>query len=268
MFLAARGVDTLPVSFPRIRGDVPDTASRPNAVDGFPRIRGDVPVMNWLDEKVSAFSPHTRGCSGFRTHQLTPLLVFPAYAGMFRNISPKFTVRCGFPRIRGDVPVAAGMKMTYGKFSPHTRGCSGAPLAWVDAGEVFPAYAGMFLATGDQGAWGACFPRIRGDVPNGFLTDATPDLFSPHTRGCSASLDAIKGFMLVFPAYAGMFLTLSAHVEQQRVFSPHTRGCSGKSYSTFTDRQVFPAYAGMFQDLSEEFITRVSFPRIRGDVPS
>ena len=49
------------------------------------------------------------------------------------------------------------------------------------------------------------FPRIRGDVPPIAVAVICKLWFSPHTRGCSATLmeDTPKG--MVFPAYAGMF---------------------------------------------------------------
>ena len=90
----------------------------------FPRIRGDVPHLASLLVYRLVFSPHTRGCS----HDLHTggflKLVFPAYAGMFRNTGLSATGSAGFPRIRGDVPQPSRIKRVSIKFSPHTRGCS------------------------------------------------------------------------------------------------------------------------------------------------
>ena len=72
------------------------------------------------------------------------LLVFPAYAGMFRRGSRRQHHRPSFPRVCGDVPLLTNAELKGPKFSPRMRGCSvgGAPLS--DAEKVFPAYAGMF----------------------------------------------------------------------------------------------------------------------------
>ena len=72
-------------------------------------------------------------------------VVFPAYAGMFRRGRDRGQQETSFPRVRGDVPQADGLK------------------EWRD--HVFPAYAGMFRARTRSGA------LSRG--------------FSPRTRGCS-----------------------------------------------------------------------------------
>ena len=91
--------------------------------------------------------------------------------------------------------------------------------------------------------------------------------FSPHTRGCSYPRQYKKSLLGVFPAYAGMFLsiarfksiswcfprirgdvpTLIHTLACLRTFSPHTRGCSVVQIR--------------FECL------KIRFPRIRGDVP-
>ena len=50
----------------------------------FPRIRGDVPGLRGFYGIELPFSPHTRGCSVFLGVEMEQLMVFPAYAGMFR----------------------------------------------------------------------------------------------------------------------------------------------------------------------------------------
>ena len=151
------------------------------------------------------------------------------------------------------------------------------------------------------------FPRIRGDVPKPYIKYAAPELFSPHTRGCS---DVFFGNVFegefsphtrgcsdprlwdldsaaVFPAYAGMFLLplrrLVQHTCFPRIrgdvpaapkasraaymFSPHTRGCSQCDRFGGARGIVFPAYAGMFLNPALTGDDHASFPRIRGDVP-
>ena len=78
-----------------------------------------------------------------------------------------FPTRCraGFPRIRGDVPVAASRAAIDPWFSPHTRGCSQQVVDGPQHAVVFPAYAGMFLIEVMCERRDVGFPRIRGDVP-------------------------------------------------------------------------------------------------------
>ena len=54
------------------------------AIRSFPRIRGDVPGLRGFYGIELPFSPHTRGCSVFLGVEMEQLMVFPAYAGMFR----------------------------------------------------------------------------------------------------------------------------------------------------------------------------------------
>ena len=172
----------------------------------FPRIRGDVPLARTLGVSTGRFSPHTRGCSGLLPLQAVHELVFPAYAGMFRSLTGQCCDVCGFPRIRGDVPIAAEKVESEPVFSPHTRGCSLITLVNWLAITVFPAYAGMFLASPPIWTPLERFPRIRGDVPHKILLHNQTSMFSPHTRGCSSCGQNPPCPGPVFPAYAGMFL--------------------------------------------------------------
>ena len=195
--------------------------------------------------------------------------------------------RC-FPRIRGDVPDAVGVRARLGTFSPHTRGCSRGTWRIMMDTEVFPAYAGMFLGGGRSIFCRRGFPRIRGDVPGCKPGSGLIGSFSPHTRGCSAHDMEDFAVNYVFPAYAGMFPrppvwagkapcfprirgdvpvlpdTFKAVFE----FSPHTRGCSPKRTGYLTHFSVFPAYAGMFLPQYLFTCPYQCFPRIRGDVPT
>ena len=172
------------------------------------------------------FSPHTRGCSGFRGYPCCCQPVFPAYAGMFlRFVIIMFTVH-GFPRIRGDVPEVILFGPDQIGFSPHTRGCSvecDHDKIWL---KVFPAYAGMFLFSPSYWKSSKGFPRIRGDVPNYPVGTRGSTRFSPHTRGCSgisrSSCCEIGGF----PRIRGDVPRYPRLQQFPDEFSPHTRGCS------------------------------------------
>ena len=110
----------------------------------FPRMRGDVPHGALTKAATQAFSPHARGCSSCVKPQWYKVRVFPACAGMFHCLNPQLPSSFRFPRMRGDVPLAAGATRTVVVFSPHARGCSSGGRRQVGAHQVFPAYAGKF----------------------------------------------------------------------------------------------------------------------------
>ena len=226
MFLVPHATTAASRRFPRIRGDVPyvvhaqpcgnrfsphtrgcsaENIAKGGRDIGFPRIRGDVPSAFGTIAENMKFSPHTRGCSCRRCSQARFRTVFPAYAGMFPlTILPRDN-KNGFPRIRGDVPLPITALATHFQFSPHTRGCS-LTIIFIDFNTiVFPAYAGMFRTPCPNHAAKGCFPRIRGDVPEGESAGWAAIRFSPHTRGCSLPGGAWFLNRNVFPAYAGMF---------------------------------------------------------------
>ena len=70
--------------FPAYAGMFRSSFSLLVALFRFPRIRGDVPCWKELIIFVMKFSPHTRGCSFVVILVMRILVVFPAYAGMFR----------------------------------------------------------------------------------------------------------------------------------------------------------------------------------------
>ena len=189
----------------------------------FPRIRGDVPSVQFFRAMTAAFSPHTRGCSENANLVYRTEGVFPAYAGMFRRCERQQSGTHSFPRIRGDVPRRRWTKLRRISFSPHTRGCSvfdtHSPRSYL----VFPAYAGMFRCRGGGSAVGASFPRIRGDVPQSVEALTHVYGFSPHTRGCSGHIGDMLEAAAVFPAYAGMFRRLLIGVLKTKRF-PRIRG--------------------------------------------
>ena len=132
------------------------------------------------------------------------------------------------------------------------------------------------------------FPRMRGDVPGQEASGTEIEMFSPHARGCSSSLNATPVRASVFPACAGMFLwhplvcmctsgfpRMRGDVpigfpdrHTQVVFSPHARGCSWQGLDMSSSTQVFPACAGMFPRTWRRFTDSMRFPRMRGDVPT
>ena len=131
------------------------------------------------------------------------------------------------------------------------------------------------------------FPRVRGDVPRTAWEAASTAWFSPHARGCSQRLSHLHQGRNVFPACAGMFLSVPDHrflcycfprvrgdvplwftaQTGMAAFSPRARGCSRDALIRELAASVFPACAGMFPRAAARPERQTCFPRVRGDVP-
>ena len=107
-------------------------------------------------------------------------------------------------------------------------------------------------------------------------------------RGCSVGGISVGASQGVFPAYAGMFLSIAPlgsgcagfprvcgdvpNTRQKAIdldaFSPRMRGCSAREEGRIDALDVFPAYAGMLRTLGGSAWIKRCFPRVCGDVPS
>ena len=146
------------------------------------------------------------------------------------------------------------------------RGCSLVLLTQLAFSQVFPAYAGVFPSgAGDSGGKHR-LPRVCGGVPAVIPALRRQTKSSPRMRGCSYVELFGRPLLLVFPAYAGVFLFMGVDlmagrslprvcggVPTDRGFglrksqsSPRMRGCSRQGSRLPEVRQVFPAYAGVF----------------------
>ena len=210
-------------------------------------MRGDVPSPRCATESTTKFSPHARGCS-FAGNKIGNFIkVFPACAGMFLPRTIMVSLICSF--------------------SPHARGCSGDSHVDHRHPHVFPACAGMFRWCGGGRRSAPCFPRMRGDVPNGHVWCTTLLLVFPACAG----MFRITGFghppRLRFPRMRGDVPPAVRAPTAVTTFSPHARGCSYQNQAPTTIESVFPACAGMFRTTLERVVSDVGFPRMRGDVP-
>ena len=174
--------------------------------------------------------------------------VFPAHAGMVRQLRMPSIQWMRFPRTRGDGPIESVCDHSAYVFSPHTRGWSPRADANNAMARVFPAHAGMVPARNQTLEARDGFPRTRGDGPlGGADVEVTP---------------------AVFPAHAGMVQPCVIAVSSCPVFSPHTRGWSRDSKARIASADVFPAHAGMVRTLALVATPCSSFPRTRGDGPT
>ena len=192
----------------------------------------------------------------------------------------------GLPRIRGGVSLILPSSLWKSKSSPHTRGCFLLEAAQLSDCSVFPAYAGVFPPEGCASSAMYGLPRIRGGVSYKTGAGGAAAESSPHTRGCFRNRQAFWSARQVFPAYAGVFLSLlvmqtdtqglprirggvSSALSNDVInkeSSPHTRGCFSLILIRNSTRIVFPAYAGVFLPGKDFYAHRTGLPRIRGGV--
>ena len=111
--------------FPAHAGMFPEVQFHGLGFFRFPHARGDVPAKITPGQNGFLFSLRTRGCSDVNGKGDSPLTVFPAHAGMFRQPLGQYRRGAGFPRTRGDVPRSSLPSRLFLRFSPRTRGCSG-----------------------------------------------------------------------------------------------------------------------------------------------
>ena len=125
----------------------------------------------------------------------------------------------------------------------------------------------MFRKSGPSLAMMRGFPRVRGDVPQGFRIVQKLYGFSPRARGCSYLPSPITSPARVFPACAGMFLHAPNSFPMITGF-PRVRGDVPPHSAPQRRRMwVFPACAGMFRNPFDGGLEKQGFPRVRGDVP-
>ena len=107
--------------------------------------------------------------------------------------------------------------------SPHARGCFPARIIPRMSAIVFPACAGVFPQDLQGHHNLSRLPRMRGGVS--LLVLYTPRLpsSSPHARGCFFRLRRIVSTYEVFPACAGVFLSIQI-ASQMHEGLPRMRG--------------------------------------------
>ena len=150
--------------------------------------------------------------------------------------------------------------------SPHGRGCFSLQMRCRPRTPVFPARAGVFPK--HRGAQSALrsLPRTGGGVSEADEISITLKESSPHGRGCFQVAFLDVGADVVFPARAGVFLSIEQKnnlklslprtgggvsawlklMKEDPESSPHGRGCFQVQVSNKSASDVFPARAGVF----------------------
>ena len=210
----------------------------------FPRPRGDGPreVITHIHEVP--VSPPTRGWTRTSQFQHIIALGFPAHAGMDLISTTAPRAAFGFPRPRGDGPLALEDSDRLNGVSPPTRG-------WTSHGHPhrlpcrgFPAHAGMDPGLTMSSSSVAGFPRPRGDGPLPRDLDEARAEVSPPTRGWTWRADHGRPADQGFPAHAGMD-PIEIGTDLTEPWFPRPRGdgpCSGRL--KLTARRVSPPTRG------------------------
>ena len=170
----------------------------------FPRPRGDGPGDSVRNSAVRVVSPPTRGWTRPSRQRPARARGFPAHAGMDPSgRAPRARPR-GFPRPRGDGPGKAAVQRDNQTVSPPTRGWTSSLTSqnYIEPG--FPAHAGMDPPCSHARRSPSRFPRPRGDGPLRDMVARMLRRVSPPTRGWTVPRSRAGGHDHGFPAHAGM----------------------------------------------------------------
>ena len=200
---------------------------------------------------------------------------------------PTSTAPGSFPRTRGDGPCVAVVARPPTRFPPHSRGWTPRAAPGDGNPHVSPALAGMDLTEIPAGPQLRRFPRTRGDGPRNRHHAARRTRFPPHSRGWTLCRRPRAGNRAVSPALAGMDPFRAGpgarfpgfprtrgdgpcSAPERRIvswFPPHSRGWTRKSGPSPCSLTVSPALAGMDPCTTRSAVSRLRFPRTRGDGP-
>ncbi len=110
--------------------------------------------------------------------------------------------------MRGDRPLLPFQRFCLRKFTPHARGSTPLVIGICATFDVYPACAGIDLLPALVSPSFLCLPRMRGDRPRVCGFSHYFFLFTPHARGSTTLATAILYLPLVYPACAGIDLSI------------------------------------------------------------
>ena len=251
---------------PARAGMYPPPSSSSPMPPSFPRTRGDVPCRGAAAPLARRLPPHARGCTVLALQPDRPAAASPARAGMYLETLPAAPRRGGFPRTRGDVPLADFDQAFVDGLPPHARGCTRAASVIRDALPASPARAGMYREDQSRPDPRCRFPRTRGDVPHRLVDHVRVHVLPPHARGCTPNDSPADGRPLASPARAGMYRTSGCRrpgrprfprtrgdvppthreTDMDVALPPHARGCTQDRAAHPHLQRASPARAGMY----------------------
>ena len=112
----------------------------------------------------------------------------------------------GLPRMRGDRPADRNRLMKVAEATPHARGSTIQRLVELYARSGYPACAGIDLSEEIKEITYKRLPRMRGDRPLGGHPCRRTSVATPHARGSTFTLYAVRERSGGYPACAGIDL--------------------------------------------------------------
>ena len=169
-------------------------------------MRGENSSLKQDSVRISGTSPRARGKPDNYSMHVVHAGNIPACAGKTLRGYPCCCQPPEHPRVRGENPAFANSIPDDVGTSPRARGKL--PVTWfpLSNNRNIPACAGKTFATGDQGAWGAEHPRVRGENSNNVAVSGTRIGTSPRARGKRVKKGEKVDFARNIPACAGKTL--------------------------------------------------------------
>ena len=154
------------------------------------------------------YFPHMRGWSQVTQWKLSYLIVFPAHAGVILLVSYSLYHVNSISRTCGGDPIQWLSNGHHLRYFPHMRGWSFSEPMQKLPRKVFPAHAGVILIFFSSFLFSLCISRTCGGDPHGTTELNLLIEYFPHMRGWSSAYPDWKGPNSVFPAHAGVILSV------------------------------------------------------------
>ncbi len=150
-------------------------------------------------------------------------MAYPAHAGIDLFHYRLYLPYESLPRTRGDRPRSRERQVERYRPTPHTRGSTRIRWGlgcWIVA---YPAHAGIDLNPTVFIFEAVSLPRTRGDRPYRYLHIAHSRMPTPHTRGSTQEIRALRRSGSAYPAHAGID-PIPAIIHEPHTSLPRTRG--------------------------------------------
>ena len=272
---------------PALAGMHPRRIAPTSAATRFPRARGDAPLAQPIVDTIAEIPPRSRGCTPSGISGSFGGSDSPALAGMHPAQSVGHSRDPGFPRARGDAPVASTPFSVSSTIPPRSRGCTLQAVMRYEQLDDSPALAGMHPDPAAHAGTADRFPRARGDAPCRPSFRACRMTIPPRSRGCTHGIVVPLRHARDSPALAGMHPRGLGDIEgrvrfprargdaprrrrvpeHRREIPPRSRGCTLHDLKLFSVEADSPALAGMHPGSGPAASARTRFPRARGDAP-
>ena len=273
---------------PALAGIDPSQNASRRRIESFPRARGDRPGRARHFLRCVGLPPRSRGSTVGRDVGDRRQHASPALAGIDPHEMSGTRPRIGFPRARGDRPVAQLYLEGKDALPPRSRGSTRGAVDVAGELAASPALAGIDPPRRDPDEPLRGFPRARGDRPQGAGAAMARVQLPPRSRGSTRAQGSGVHAVDASPALAGIDL-FKVQTDLQLSRFPRARGdrprdaapAPGSVWlpprsrgSTLDDLHVVlllkasPALAGIDPHRSTRRPTRTRFPRARGDRPA